>query len=48
MNERGQSIIEYTLIAVLVILGIVYMGPYALRSVNAYFKLWDDSVQDSF
>jgi len=24
------------------------MGPYALRSVNAYFKLWDDSVQDSF
>ena len=48
MNKRGQSIIEYTLIAILVILGIVYMGPYALRSVNAYFKLWDDSVQDSF
>ena len=24
------------------------MGPYVLRSVNAYFKLWDASVQDSF
>ena len=48
MNKHGQSIIEYTLIAILVVLGIVYMGPYALRSVNGYFKLWDDSVQDSF
>jgi hypothetical protein len=48
MNKNGQSIIEYTLIAILVILGIVYMGPYALRSVNAYFKLWDEGVQDSF
>ena len=40
--------IEYALIAVLVILGIVFMGPYVLRSVNAHFKLWDESVQDSF
>ena len=48
MHKRGQSIIEYTLIAVLVILGIVIMGPYVLRSVNAHFKLWDDGVQDSF
>jgi len=48
MNKRGQSIIEYTLIAVLVILGILFMGPYVLRSVNAHFKLWDEGVQDSF
>ncbi len=40
--------IEYTLIAVLVILGIVLMGPYVLRSVNAHFKIWDDGVKDSF
>ena len=39
--------IEYALIAVLVILGIVFMGPYALRSVNAHFKMWDEGVQDS-
>ena len=48
MNKRGQSIIEYTLIAVLVILGVVFMGPYVLRSVGAHFKLWDEGVQDSF
>ena len=48
MNKRGQSIIEYSLIAVLVILGIVIMGPYVLRSVGAHFKLWDEGVQDSF
>lgn len=48
MNKHGQSIIEYVLIAILVILGIVLMGPYVLRSVNAHFKLWDDGVRDSF
>ena len=48
MNKRGQSIIEYFMIAILVILGIVYMGPYVLRSIGAHFKLWDYSVQDSF
>jgi hypothetical protein len=40
--------IEYALIAVLVIVGIVIMGPYVLRSVGAHFKLWDEGVQDSF
>jgi len=48
MNNRGQSIIEYTIIVILVILGIVMMGPYALRSVGAHFKLWDYSVHDSY
>ena len=40
--------LEYTMIAILVIIGIVIMGPYVLRSVNAHFKLWDDGVQDSY
>ena len=39
--------IEYVLIVVLVILGIVIMGPYVLRSTNAHFKLWDEGVKDS-
>jgi hypothetical protein len=47
MNRHGQSIIEYMFIAVLIILGIVFMGPYVLRSINAHFKLWDENVQDS-
>ncbi|MBF0571250.1 MAG: hypothetical protein HQL12_05200 [Candidatus Omnitrophica bacterium] len=48
MNKRGQSIIEYCLIIILVILGVVFMGPYVLRSVNAHFKLWDEGTRDSF
>ena len=47
MNKNCQSIVEYMFIAILVILGVVIMGPYVLRSVNAHFKLWDESVQDS-
>jgi hypothetical protein len=45
-SRRGQSVIEYTLIAVLVMMSVVVMGPYLARSVNAHFKLWDDAVQD--
>src|SRR5476651_1166286 len=48
MNKCCQSIIEYALIAILVILGIVFMGPYVLRSVNAHFKIWDTGVQATF
>jgi len=48
MLKKGQSIIEYTLIAALVILGVVIMGPYVLRSVGAHFQLWDDGIHDSF
>jgi hypothetical protein len=45
---KGQSIIEYVMIIILVMTGIIVAGPYLLRSVNAHFKLWDDTVQDSF
>ena len=48
MNKRGQSIIEYSLIAILVILGIIVMGPYVLRSVTGHYQMWNDGVQDSF
>ncbi len=47
LSKTGQSVIEYTLIASLVILGVIVMGPYVIRSINAHFKIWDDSVQDS-
>jgi len=47
-DKRAQSTIEMALVVVLVILGVIVTGPYVLRSINAHFKLWDDSVQDSF
>ena len=46
-HRHGQSLIEYSLIVLLVILGIVVMGPYVLRSINAHFKIWDEEIQDS-
>ena len=48
MNKQGQSIVEYALIATLVLLGVIFMGPYVLRSINAHFQLWDEGSQDSF
>jgi len=48
INKHGQSLIEYALITVLVVMGTVVMGPYVLRSVNGHFKLWDQGVHDSF
>ena len=38
---------EYCVITALIAAGIAMMGPYVIRSVNAYFKGWEDSVEDS-
>ena len=46
-KKQGQSLVEYALIVIIVIFGIVMMGPYVLRSIQAHFKMWDDQVQDS-
>lgn len=43
-RNHGQSILEYVFIAMLVILGVIVMGPYVIRSVNAHFKLWDEAM----
>ncbi|MCR4337367.1 MAG: hypothetical protein NUV91_06130 [Candidatus Omnitrophica bacterium] len=48
ISQKAQSVVEYTTIAVLVIVGILVMGPYVLRSINAHFKMLDEGVQDSF
>ncbi|MBI4309633.1 MAG: hypothetical protein HY591_04810 [Candidatus Omnitrophica bacterium] len=45
--HKGQSTIELAAIAVLVITGIIVGGPYVLRSIQAHFKLWSHSVQES-
>ena len=46
-NPRGQSIIEYSLLLLIVMAGIIVMGPYLIRSWNANAKGWEDSVTDS-
>ncbi|MEW5895360.1 MAG: hypothetical protein AB1650_06360 [Candidatus Omnitrophota bacterium] len=44
----GQSILEYCAIATIIIVGILAMGPYVVRSVNSYFKSAEEQAQDSF
>lgn len=46
-KKHAQSIVEYTMIIILVASGIVLTGGYVIRSVNAQFKSWEDSVDDS-
>ncbi|MBF0490549.1 MAG: hypothetical protein HQL15_08020, partial [Candidatus Omnitrophica bacterium] len=46
-KTHGQSIIEYTVLAMLIIVGTIVMGPYLIRSINAQFKLWQESIDDS-
>lgn len=47
-SKKGQSIIEYALLIILVLAGVYVMSPYVIRSWNANIKGWEDSVTDSF
>jgi hypothetical protein len=47
-QTKAQSTMEYIFIATLVMAGIIVMGPYVIRGINAPFKIMDDSVKDSF
>ncbi|GEM_PF-4261588 len=46
-QRRGQHTLEYIILMVLVMAGIIVGGPYAIRSWNAQMKGWEDSVVDS-
>lgn len=45
--QKAQSIIEFTIVIMLVIAGILIAGPYAKRAINAHLKGWEDAVDDS-
>lgn len=47
-NRHGQSIVEYSLLIVLVLGSVIVMGPYVIRSWNANVKGWEDSYKDSY
>jgi len=40
--------IEYTALAVLAMLAILVMGSYVVRSINAYFKSSEDTIDESY
>ncbi|MFA5059296.1 MAG: hypothetical protein WC676_01535 [Candidatus Omnitrophota bacterium] len=46
-SKKSQSIIEFSVVVVLVLAGIILMGPSTIRGINAHFKSWQDSASDS-
>jgi hypothetical protein len=45
--DKGQSILEYIMVTIIVISAIIVGGPYMIRAVQSYFKMTDESVQDA-
>lgn len=46
-QKKSQSLLEYSVIILLVMAGLILMRPYVIRSVNAHFKSWERGVSDS-
>lgn len=47
LSRQGQVVIEYVTIAVLIMAGIMIIGPTVVRSINAFFQSATEGVQDS-
>ncbi|MFH0754380.1 MAG: hypothetical protein V2A70_07430, partial [Candidatus Omnitrophota bacterium] len=47
-SKSAQSMLEYTVMAFIVIMAIVYGAPNLVRAVSARFQGMDDNIQDSF
>ncbi len=43
----GQTLIEYAVLLMIVMAGMIIMGPYVIRSWHAHVKGYEDSVRDS-
>jgi len=46
-RRQGQHTIEYAILLILIMAGIIIAGPYVVRSWNANLKGWEDSVEDT-
>ena len=46
-NKNAQHLLEYMVLSILIMAGIIIGGPYVIRSWNAQVKGWEDSVVDS-
>jgi|GEM_PF-4133820 len=48
MNKQAQSTLELIAVITFVTVAILVVGPTVIRGINAHFKLWDDTIQDSY
>ncbi len=46
-DKNAQHTLEYMVLLILIMAGIIIGGPYVIRSWNAQMKGWEDSVRDS-
>jgi hypothetical protein len=46
-SDKGQTVLEYLIVATLILAGIVIGGPFLVRSVSGHFRLLEDSTSDS-
>ncbi len=46
-QTNAQHTLEYMILLILIMAGIIIGGPYVIRSWNAQMKGWEDSVSDS-
>ena len=46
-NQSAQAMLEYATVAAIVLLAILVMGPYVVRSINAFFKGIEAQVEDA-
>jgi hypothetical protein len=46
-SDKGQTVLEYLIIATVIMAGIVVGGPFLARSVSGHFRLLEDSASDS-
>ena len=46
-SKNAQHTLEYMVLLILIMAGIIIGGPYAIRSWNAQGKGWGDSARDS-
>ncbi|MEI6437897.1 MAG: hypothetical protein WCO69_03990 [Candidatus Omnitrophota bacterium] len=47
LMKKGQSALEYILLATIILAGIAIGGPMLLKGVQGYFKLTEESVKDA-
>ncbi len=46
-KQHAQSLLDFVFVMIVVAIGIMLLGPYVIRSVNAHLKSWEDGVDDS-
>lgn len=45
---RAQVLIEYLVVAVLILMAVIFGGPFLVNSIGAHFRIMENNAGDSF